>query len=130
MHMSGPGAELHAVDNPLDTGGAVGTPDGVLVTSYAGCHAAFRDSALVPGVREMSRRMGLDASLVGGAAERFLLWTDGGEHADLRRIVAPWFTSARVERLRNDVEGLVESLLVGFEESNAQDFMAPVANRN
>lgn len=127
--MSGPEVESHAVKDLLTTGGAIGTPDGVLVTSYAGCHAAFRDSALVPGVREMSKRMGLDASPIGGAAERFLLWTDGAEHADLRRIVAPWFTPARVERLRNDVEGLVESLLLGFEATSAQDFMAPVANR-
>lgn len=127
--MSGPELESHAVEDLLTTGGEIGTADGVLVTSYAGCHAAFRDSALVPGVREMSKRMGLDASPVGGAAERFLLWTDGAEHADLRRIVAPWFTPARVERLRNDVESLVESLLLGFETSNAQDFMAPVANR-
>jgi cytochrome P450 len=127
--MSGPEVESHAVEDLLTTGGSIGTPDGVLVKSYAGCHAAFRDSALVPGVREMSKRMGLDASPVGGAAERFLLWTDGAEHADLRRIVAPWFTPARVERLRNDVESLVESLLLGFEASDAQDFMAPVANR-
>jgi cytochrome P450 len=129
MHVSRPDVESHAVEDLLTTGGAIGTPEGVLVTSYAGCHAAFRDRALIPGVREMSKRMGLDAGPVGGAAERFLLWTDGAEHADLRRIVAPWFTPARVERLRHDVESLVESLLDRFEASNAQDFMAPVANR-
>jgi len=62
---------------------------------------------LVPGVRELSRRAGLDPAALGGTS-RFLPWIDGVEHTALRHTISPWFTPARVRRRRTQVEQLVD----------------------
>lgn len=101
----------------------------VTVTTYAGCVAGFRDAALVPGVRELRRRMALDVASAGPVSERYLLWTDGQEHAALRRTVAPWFTPARVASMQLQIAAVTDDLLDGLTPDAPADFMDEVAKR-
>src|SRR5438105_13262181 len=119
---------LEVIDELRARGSIARTPDGYFVLDYAGCQAAYRNPSLVPGVRELSKRIGL-APVGDAGLGRPLSWADGAEHTSLRRVVAPWFTPARVQRLRCRLEDLVEVLLVDFESSRGGDFMAAVANR-
>jgi cytochrome P450 len=103
----------------------VTTPTGLGVLTYAACNAVLVDPGFRPGVFELMRR----ASGGGPAIEgpRTLLGSEGAEHQQLRRVVAPWFTPRRIEELRARTASFVGELLDRVSPSGECEFMADVA---
>ena len=82
---------------------------GLGVLTYAACNAVLLHPGFRPGVFELMRRAGGDTPPVEGP--RTLLGSEGVEHQQLRRVVAPWFTPRRIEELRARTAAYVDELL-------------------
>jgi len=103
----------------------VRTPTGVGVLTYAGCSAAIGDPDFRPGVFELIRRAAPDQPVM--QAGRTLLGSEGDDHQQLRRALAPWFTPRRIEVLRERTAALVDGLLADATPDGGCEFMADVA---
>ncbi|HXY92356.1 MAG TPA: cytochrome P450 [Acidimicrobiia bacterium] len=103
----------------------VDTPTGLGVLTYEGCNAVLVDPAFRPGVFELMSRATGDRRPVG--AGRTLLGSEGADHQELRRVVMPWFTPRRIERLRAQTAALASSLVGRASGARSCEFMAEVA---
>ena len=118
---------LPAIDDARQSSWVARSSRGHEVLSYAGCEAALHNRDLYHGARRLLEQMGLDRSeLVPGGGRNFL-FSEGQDHTELRRAVSRWFTPRQVERLRDRVRDLVESLVDPITAAGAGEFMADVA---
>jgi len=103
----------------------VTTPTGLGVLTYAACNAVLVNPGFRPGVFELMQRATGKGPAIG--APRTLLGSEGSEHQQLRRVVAPWFTPRRIEVLRERTAALIGELLDGVAPSGETEFMSAVA---
>jgi cytochrome P450 len=103
----------------------VRTPSGLGVLTYAACNAVLLHPGFRPGVFELMRRASGGGPTIDGP--RTLLGSEGADHQQLRRAVAPWFTPRRIEELRSRTAALVAELLDRVPPSGQCEFMAAVA---
>jgi cytochrome P450 len=103
----------------------VETPGGLGVLTYAACNAVLVDPAFRPGVFELMRRASPEGPPT--KAGRTLLGSEGADHRDLRRVVAPWFTPRRIEVLRVQTAALAADLVERVTPAGGCEFMADVA---
>jgi len=105
----------------------VETPTGLGVLTYAACNAVIADPGFRPGVFELMRRAGPGDTPVD--AGRTLLGSEGVDHQDLRRVVAPWFTPRRITTLRLQTADLARGLVASVSAAGTSEFMTDVAQR-
>jgi len=103
-----------------------------LVYGYADCTALLRDSRLTSH-RPARAMLGVaDDALEEFAPlvshmQRWLLQLDAPRHARLRRLMNPGFAPPAVERLRPEVEAIIDRLLNEMEDSSEPDLIRHLA---
>jgi cytochrome P450 len=118
---------LPAIEEARRTSWVAGSSRGYEILTYEGCEAGFQNRDLHHGARRRLEQMGLDSGDVSAGGRNFAL-TEGQEHTELRRVVSRWFTPRQVDRLRDQVRALVESLVEPFTAAGGGDFMADIAS--
>jgi cytochrome P450 len=103
----------------------VETPSGFGVLTYEACNAVLVDPGFRPGVFELMRRASPDAPPA--RLGRTLLGSEGTDHRELRRVVAPWFTPRRIETLRVQTAALAADLVDRAASAGGCEFMDDVA---
>jgi cytochrome P450 len=104
------------------------TPLGIAVLRYEDCQAMMKDRRL--------RQVGVDHLIAQGITSgplfemwgRFVLNVEGPDHARLRRLFAPAFTTAAIDRLRPRMREIVHALIDQFAADGACEFMAAFAD--
>jgi len=102
-------ADPHGVYTQLRPADLVRDPIGWSAISYAACDAAFKDTAMSPGIDPLLEQLGIGG--LWGEPGRTLTDSEGADHQRLRRVVSPWFTARRIEALRQRTADLVDSAL-------------------
>ncbi len=103
-----------------------------LVYGYADCTALLRDSRLTSH-RPARAMLGVaDDALEEFAPlvshmQRWLLQLDAPRHAQLRRLMNPGFAPPAVERLRPEIEAIIDRLLNEMEDSSEPDLIRHLA---
>lgn len=110
----------------LRGGGIVPDPIGWSTLDYITSAEAFADRALTPGIDPLLESRGIGA--LWGEPRRTLTDSEDDNHRRLRRVVGPWFTSGRVEQLRDRVRALVESIVADAEPDVDFDVMSRLAD--
>jgi cytochrome P450 len=106
--------------------GLVHDPLGLSTISYDASDAAFRDTALVPGIDHLLESLGHGA--LWGSPEHTLTDAEDDTHSRLRRALTPWFTPRQVARLRERTAGLVADLLDAHDPARPLDVMTELAD--
>ena len=120
---------LPAVEEARRTSWVARSARGYEVLTYAGCEAALHNRDLYHGARRLLEQMGVDRSEIVPGGGRNFLFAEGQDHTELRRAVSRWFTPRQVDRLRDRVRALVESMVEPFTAAGGGEFMAAVARR-
>jgi cytochrome P450 len=102
---------------------------GLEALSYGACQDVYRDPNLGVGQREAFDACGI-------ADERFIRTflgninnVEGEAHRRLRRVVTPFFTPARAERLRVETRALIDAWLDDVGDAGECDLMDAMARR-
>jgi cytochrome P450 len=106
--------------------GPVRDPRGWSVLTYEGCHQAFLDTALVPGIHPSPEQLGHREPWC--TRDRTLAGSEGDVHTRLRGAVAPWFTPGRITALRERTRGLVRERLTDHDPGLPLPLMAQLAD--
>lgn len=120
-------ADPHGVYDALRTAGQlVRDPLGWSTIGYAASDAAFRDTALVPGIDPLLEERGFGA--LWAVPGHTLTDSEGVDHRRLRTVVSPWFTAKRIAGLQAFTRELVAELLANADDGEPFDAMDGLAD--
>jgi len=104
------------------------TPLGIAVLRYDDCQALLKDRRLRQVGVDHLRAQGVSAGPLFEMWRRFLLNVEGPGRDRLRRLLAPAFTVAAVNRLRPRMREIVHGLIDRFAADGACEFMSAFAD--
>jgi len=104
------------------------TPLGPAILTYDDCSALLHDRRVRQAAAGHLADQGITEGPVAQMWAELVLNIDGPDHTRLRRLVAPAFTPAAVERLRARMREIVEGLVDGFGSAGRCEFVAAFAD--
>jgi cytochrome P450 len=104
------------------------TPLGMAVLRHEDCQAMLKDRRLRQVGPDHLIAQGITAGPLFEMWKRFVLGIEGADHARLRRLFLPAFSSAAVDRLRPRMRTIVHALVDRFAAAGACEFMAAFAD--
>ncbi len=102
------------------------SPLGFAITRYRDAVAVLRDRRFHSALSQIPRMAGIDAGGYFANRRPSILSMEGGEHARLRRLVAPAFTPMSADRLRPVMRAVVTELVDAIVPAGRCDLVADV----
>jgi cytochrome P450 len=102
------------------------TPLGFSITTYTDAVAILRDRRFHSALSLLPQLAGLEADGYLEGRRRSILSMEGAEHARLRRLVAPAFTPASIDRLRPFIREVIGTLVDSLPPDGTVDVVAHV----
>ena len=100
------------------------TPLGYSLSRYDDCVSLLRDKRFHNALALVRQLNGLDSDGDAASRRQSILTMEGGDHARLRRLVAPAFTPQAADRLRPSMRAVIDGLVDTFHPSGRCEVVA------